>query len=111
MNALHVRELGPFLETHADRKPVLLDVREDWEVARAPLRLPGVETRHIPMGEIPQRLSELPPSQLIVAFCHHGMRSAQVVAFLSQHRYPEVYNLAGGTHAWSTLVDPSVACY
>lgn len=111
MNALHVQELIPFLEAQAARQPVLLDVREAWEVALAPLRLPGVRTLHIPMGEIPERHPELQSTQLIIAFCHHGMRSAQVVAFLSQHGYPEVYNLAGGTHAWSSLVDPSVPCY
>jgi rhodanese-related sulfurtransferase len=111
MNALHVHELIPFLEAQAARAPVLLDVREAWEVALAPLVVPGVSTLHVPMGEIPARLAELPATQPIIAFCHHGMRSAQVVAFLSQHRYPEVYNLAGGTHAWSTLVDPSVPCY
>jgi rhodanese-related sulfurtransferase len=111
MNALHVQELIPFLEAQAARQPVLLDVREAWEVALAPLPLPGVRTLHIPMGEIPERHGELQASQLIIAFCHHGMRSAQVVAFLSQRGYPEVYNLAGGTHAWSSLVDPSVPCY
>ena len=111
MNALHVQELIPFLEAQAARAPLLLDVREAWEVALAPLVVPGVITLHLPMGEIPARLAELPATQPIIAFCHHGMRSAQVVAFLSQHRYPEVYNLAGGTHAWSTLVDPSVPCY
>ncbi len=111
MQALHVHELKPFLEGEAARQPVLLDVREAWEVALAPLHVPGTGTLHLPMGEIPARLAELPRSQPIIAFCHHGMRSAQVVAFLSQHGYPEVYNLAGSTHAWSTLVDPSVPCY
>ncbi|TDM09340.1 MAG: sulfurtransferase [Ideonella sp. MAG2] len=111
MNALHVHELKPFLEAQAGRQTLLLDVREDWEVALAPLQLPGAETRHIPMGDIPARRAELSTSQPVIAFCHHGMRSAQVVAFLSQHGHPEVYNLAGGTHAWSTLVDPSVPCY
>lgn len=111
MNALHVQELIPFLEAQAGRQPVLLDVREAWEVAVAPLVVPGVRTMHVPMSDIPPRLADVPATQPIIVFCHHGMRSAQVVAFLSQHHYPEVYNLAGGTHAWSSLVDPSVPCY
>jgi len=39
------------------------------------------------------------------------MRSAQVVAFLSHHGHPAMYNLAGGTDAWSLQVDPGVARY
>ena len=111
MNTLHVRELTPFLDAEAARSPVLLDVREAWEVALAPLRVDGVPTLHIPMGQIPARLPELDPARPVVAFCHHGMRSAQVVAFLMQRGHPAVYNLTGGTDAWSTLVDPDVARY
>jgi len=39
------------------------------------------------------------------------MRSAQVVAFLERQGFDEVYNLAGGTDAWSALVDPSLPRY
>jgi rhodanese-related sulfurtransferase len=39
------------------------------------------------------------------------MRSAQVVAFLERQGLGPVYNLAGGTEAWSTQVDPSVPRY
>lgn len=111
MNSLHVRDLGAFLAAEAVRSPVLLDVREDWEVAQAPLRVPGTPTLHIPMHQIPARRSELDPVQPVVCFCHHGMRSAQVVAFLMHHGHAEVYNLAGGTDAWSLQVDPSVPRY
>lgn len=92
-------------------KPLLLDVREAWEVELAAVRIDGLETRHIPMNEIPGRLATLDASQPIVCICHHGMRSAQVVAFLAHHGYPAVYNLAGGIDAWSAQVDAAVPRY
>ena len=92
-------------------RSVLLDVRESWEVEVAALRLDAAEGRHIPLSQIPERLSELDPSQSIVCICHHGVRSRQVVAFLERQGFESVYNLAGGIDAWSALVDPTVPRY
>ncbi len=111
MKSLHVQTLRSFLETEAARQPLLLDVREAWERQLAPLDLPGVENLHMPMHTVPLRRTELPDVRPVVVFCHHGGRSAQVVAFLSHHGHPEAYNLEGGTDAWSRLVDPSVPRY
>ena len=91
--------------------PLLLDVREPWEAALASLRLQGVDSRLIPMGQIPARLAELDPAQPVVVYCHHGMRSLQVVAFLERQGFESVYNLAGGIDAWSCEADPSVPRY
>lgn len=98
-------------EVAADGQPLLLDVREPWEVQLAAIRLPGAGTLHLPMGQIPQRLDELDPAQPILCICHHGMRSAQVVAFLERAGFESVYNLVGGIDAWSAQVDPSVPRY
>ena len=92
-------------------QPLLLDVREPWEVQLAAIRIPGAGTLNLPMGQIPQRLGELDPAQPILCICHHGMRSAQVVAFLERAGFDSVYNLAGGIDAWSAQVDPSVPRY
>lgn len=91
--------------------PLLLDVREPWEFALAAIRIEGLETRSMPMGGIPGRLAELDPAQPVVCICHHGVRSAQVVAFLEHQGFETVYNLAGGIDAWSRQVDPSVPRY
>lgn len=91
--------------------PVLLDVREEWEVQLAPLAVEGFATVHIPMGQIPARVAELPQDQAIVCFCHHGMRSLQVAHFLERQGLSPVFNLHGGIDAWSTRVDPTVARY
>jgi len=110
MRQLAVEELLPLCAAQAPRV-TLLDVREAWEIAAAALRIDGVSTLAIPMREIPQRLAELDAAQLIVCLCHHGVRSLQVVAFLSQRGYPNVYNLAGGVDAWSLRIDPEVPRY
>ena len=90
---------------------LLLDVREPWEVAVAKIDLPGATTRSMPMREVPARIGELDPAQPVVCFCHHGARSAQVVAFLERAGFASAYNLAGGIDAWSRDVDPGVARY
>ena len=111
MKTLHVQELQPFLEDEAARQPLLLDVREPWEVKLAALDVPGTTTLHLPMQEVPAQWAQLPPTQPIVCFCHHGMRSAQVVALLMQRGLQDVYNLDGGIAAWSTLIDADVPQY
>lgn len=111
MREIEVTALGAFVEAYADVSPVLLDVREPWEVALGTIELPGARTLTWPMESIPERLSELDPAQPVVCICHHGMRSAQVVAFLAHHGHQAVYNLAGGTDAWSARVDPRLRRY
>jgi rhodanese-related sulfurtransferase len=91
--------------------PLLLDVREPWEFAMARIQADGLRTLHIPMNQIPARLAELDPEQPVVCICHHGMRSAQVVAFLERHGFDAAYNLAGGIDAWSAEVDAGVPRY
>jgi rhodanese-related sulfurtransferase len=96
---------------HGAPPPLLLDVREAWEFVRAAIRIDGLRTLHIPMNEIPARLAQLDPAQAVVCICHHGVRSAQVVAFLERHGHSAAYNLAGGIDAWSEQVDPAVPRY
>lgn len=91
----------------AGETPVLLDVREDWEVALC--RIDG--SLHLPMGRIPARLDEIPADRPVVCLCHHGMRSAQVAAFLANNGFSDVENLDGGIDAWSLHVDPAVPRY
>ena len=100
------------LRAHCAARPsLLLDVREPWEVALAVIRIDGAQWLDIPMNQLPARLSDLDPAQPIVCICHHGVRSAQVVAFLDRQGFESVYNLAGGIDAWSTRVDANVPRY
>lgn len=88
-------------------KPRLLDVREAEEVATAPF--PGA--LHLPMSEIPSRVSELDPAEEWVVICHHGIRSAQVAMYLAQIGFERVANLVGGIDRWSLVVDHSIPRY
>jgi rhodanese-related sulfurtransferase len=87
--------------------PVLLDVRESWELAIA--RLPAAV--HIPMGEIPRRLKELDAQREVVVLCRSGGRSMQVARYLETQGFGRVANLDGGILAWGRDVDPSLPEY
>jgi sulfur-carrier protein adenylyltransferase/sulfurtransferase len=85
----------------------LLDVREPNEFQIG--RIPG--STLIPLGEVPQRVSEIPRDKEIVVHCKMGGRSAKAAAFLRQQGYKDVKNLKGGILDWSDKIDPSVPKY
>lgn len=95
----------------AHGEPVVLDVREPYELQMASIQENGFQLRTIPMGVIPPRLSELNPDQPIACLCHHGGRSMQVAHFLASRGFSHVANIAGGINAWSAEVDPSIPRY
>ena len=99
------RELKERLDT--GNSPVLLDVREPYEYSLAHLEGSVL----IPLGTLPESLGQLDREREIVAYCHHGMRSADAVGFLLQQGFKNVKNLVGGIDAWSVQVDPSVSRY
>jgi rhodanese-related sulfurtransferase len=92
-------------------EPIVLDVREPGELAIASIQANGFGFKAIPMGIIPTQLTELNPSQPIACMCHHGARSMQVAMYLKNQGFSHVVNIAGGIHAWSAEVDPTVPCY
>ncbi len=74
----------------------MLDVREldEWSAGHAP------SARHVPMSELPGRMSDLPPDEPLYVVCRSGGRSARVVAYLAQQGYPAV-NIDGGMQDWA----------
>lgn len=96
--------------TAQSQRPVLLDVREGWELQTASTRPDDLDLVHMPMQTVPARLHELDRSRPIACLCHHGGRSQQVAWFLAQQGY-EVVNVAGGIHAWAQQVDPAIPLY
>ena len=100
-------ELARWLALPGEPPPLVLDVREPWEVALA--SLPG--TLSIPMGSIVASFKQLDPDRTTVCLCHHGARSMQVAMFLEQQGFSDVVNLTGGIHAWAEQVDPAVPRY
>ena len=106
MNQLSVKDLAQWLAEPERPQPLLLDVREAWELQTA--SLPAVT--HIPMQQIPARVAELDGEREIVAICHHGARSMQVALYLERQGL-KVHNLAGGIERWSLDVDPTLRRY
>lgn len=96
-------------------QPIVLDVREPWEVQTASVKPDGFTLIHIPMRDIPAQLDSLRETHgvdhPIACLCHHGMRSLQVANYLAQSGFGEVLNVRGGIDAWSEQLDPSVARY
>ncbi len=104
-------QLPEWLQLHADRKPVVLDVREPLELALAGVKPEGFELVAIPMRQLPGRINELDPQRPLACLCHHGVRSQQMAMFLASNGFEDVVNIAGGIDAWSMERDPSIAQY
>ena len=83
---------------------VILDVREDDEWAAGHVE----GATHVPLGEVPQRLGELPDADPLYIICRSGNRSGRAVAWLGQQGVESV-NVAGGMRAWAAAGRPMVA--
>lgn len=86
---------------------LLIDVREAGEHELA--RVEGA--RLLPLSVFQEWAGTLDPAAEIVVMCHHGIRSAQVCAFLAQQGFEKLSNLAGGIDRWSREVDANVPLY
>ncbi len=105
MRVITPRELAERLKL--GEKLLLLDVRERDE--HALVHLP--DSVLIPMSELSSRLAEIDPAVDTVVYCHHGIRSAHVIAHLQTQGFERLVNLRGGIDAWSREVDPTVRRY
>ena len=74
---------------------VLVDVREDGERARG--FAPG--SRHLPLGQLKQRLGELPADRPVAFICQSGCRSA-MAATAARRAGLDAHDVAGGMTAW-----------
>ena len=77
---------------------LVIDVREPAEVAQGKI----AKARHIPLGELNGRLSELEKfkAKPIIVTCRSGNRSARACGILAKQGFTDVYNLTGGMTAW-----------
>jgi rhodanese-related sulfurtransferase len=82
----------------------VLDVREDdeWQAGHIDGAL------HIPLGDLPTRLAEVPADDELVVVCRAGGRSARAVAWLVANGVDAV-NLTGGMGAWADAGRPMVS--
>jgi rhodanese-related sulfurtransferase len=85
----------------------VLDVREAWELDNCALP----DSLHVPLGELPAHLGELPRDRMLVVLCHHGVRSAHAVAWLRSQGLANAVNLGGGIDAWAQAIEPAMRTY
>ena len=107
MRQISPAQLAQRLNDAQQPAPLLLDVREPWELEIC--RIEGSVA--MPMGSVPARFPELDRDRETVVICHHGGRSAQVGMFLERQGFSNVINLAGGVAGWAAQVDPRMAQY
>jgi phage shock protein E len=92
-NTVNVQTVAAVMD---DDNVVLLDVREQWEYDEG--HIPGVVL--IPMGEVANRLSEIPTDKTVILTCRSGNRSDQIATYLRQQGFDNVHNMSGGILAW-----------
>lgn len=112
MSAFSIREIDvEALAQRLERKEAtfLVDVREPWE--HQLVAFPGSVLA--PLGDLREEAEdwEVPEGALVVAYCHHGVRSLSGAAILQSLGFRDVVSLAGGIDAWSRRIDPSYPRY
>lgn len=80
---------------------LILDVREidEWNLGHAP------NAAHIPLGELPSRLRELPEKRPLHVICRSGGRSSRAVTFLLENDVDAI-NVSGGMLGWQAAGRP-----
>jgi rhodanese-related sulfurtransferase len=76
----------------------ILDVRQPEEWAQ--FHIPGATL--IPLGDLPNRLNEVPKDKEVVVVCRTGHRSAQGRDILKNAGFTKVTSMAGGVTQWQT---------
>jgi adenylyltransferase/sulfurtransferase len=101
-NEITPEELAAELKDGAEYRVV--DVREPHEWALSHLE----NATHIPLGTLPDRVSELDPEAPTVVYCGSGGRSGRAAQLLRDRGFKNVLNLTGGIRRWAREVDPSI---
>lgn len=91
-------QLWPQLPTVA-----IVDVREPKEFAVS--HLPGA--MNIPVGQLQNRIADIPADKAAVFICRSGSRSLTASAIASRAGLTNAAHLEGGLLAWAKEVDPS----
>ncbi len=97
---------GVVAQLASDAPPYLLDVREPWEWAVSNLSDRGA--RLIPLGELEERLGEIPGDRAVVVYCRTGQRSLDAALLMKEAGWADVSNLRGGMIAWAREIEPGL---
>ncbi len=104
---LDVKTFAYYRQHHLDYQ--LIDVRQPNELAVC--QLP--EAIHCPFnGQLDVFDSWIDQHHCpVIVMCHHGIRSAHIVAYLKHYGAESVFNLTGGIDAWALHIDPTCPRY
>lgn len=88
-----------------DSGAFILDVRqpEEWQE----YHIPG--STLIPLGELPDRLAEVPKDQTVVVVCRSGNRSQSGRDILLGAGFTQVTSMSGGVSTWRSQGLPTVS--
>lgn len=89
-------QVRSYLDKHKPDQYVLLDVRQDMEYENA--HIPGAKL--IPLGELADRIGELPHGKPLIVYCASGGRSMAAAALLDGQGRTGIVNMVGGMNAW-----------
>ncbi|WPP34181.1 rhodanese-like domain-containing protein [Streptomyces sp. CL7] len=87
-----------------DNPPVVVDVRNCGERGENGF-IDGA--LHIALGELPERLDEIPRDRPLVLHCAGGHRSSIAASLLRRQGFEDVSDVLGGWAAWALLNKPA----
>ncbi len=88
---------------------LFLDVRsnEEFALLNMPMQIfENIAYLHIPVNEVPQRISEIPEDKNIVIFCSSNFRSTLAYVYLMKEGYRSVRILDGGYAELTEAIKP-----
>ena len=91
--ALTVQEVNERLKN--GKRPLVVDVRQPEEYRQGHI----VGAKLVPLGELSQRMKELPKDREIVCVCASGSRSSSATIMLVGAGYTAI-NMSGGMSTW-----------
>jgi adenylyltransferase/sulfurtransferase len=90
-----------------DKSLRIIDVRENWEYEI--VHLPQSEL--MPLSNFQNHIVNLKKEDVLLVYCHHGVRSASICNYLKSNGFNNVINLAGGINAWASDIDSNMLTY
>ena len=83
---------------------LIIDVRENYEYLNC-----NTGFLHIPMGEINERVKEIPSDRKIIIMCQSGRRAEAVANLLeTEYKMLPIFIMEGGIIAWKEQIDQTL---
>jgi hydroxyacylglutathione hydrolase len=99
ISALTLPQVSTMLSSH---NPILLDVREqsEWRAGH----IPG--SRNVPVGQLNERLGDIPRNGTVVVHCQTGARAAIAASVLRTRGFDDIRLFTGGFAEWRAAGKP-----